>query len=151
MRSPFEKYTLFIPLRPLMNCKKMLCLVLRHPLFLSWFRALPIILDVLVVDIWILQPQINIPGKFYRNVYLSWNIILFNVYCWRMKPENSKSEWKKSFFIYVVIENPTGARTNINAKWEAIHMRQTVILSRDQNMAKYHQCRTSLTGYNFKR
>ena len=75
-----------------------------------------------------------------------------------MKHENSKnewnkskSEWKKSFFIYVVIEKSTGARTNINAKWESIYMRQNVILSRDQNLAKYHQCRASLTGYNVKR
>ena len=51
----------------------------------------------------------------------------------------------------MVIEKSTGARTNINAKWEAIYMRQNVILSRDQNLAKYHQCRASLTGYDVKR
>ena len=37
----------------------------------------------------------------------------------------------------MVIEKPTGARTNINGKWEAIYMRQTVILSRDQNLASF--------------
>ena len=35
--------------------------------------------------------------------------------------------------------------------WNTIYMRQNVILSRDQNLATYHQCRASLTGYDVKR
>ena len=35
--------------------------------------------------------------------------------------------------------------------WQTIYMRQNVILSRDQNLATYHQCRASLTGYDVKR
>ena len=42
-----------------------ICLVSRHSLFLSWFRALSIILGV---DIQILRPQSNTPGKFCRTL-----------------------------------------------------------------------------------
>ena len=42
------------------------------------------------------------------------------------------------------IEKPILARTNINEKREVVHMRQNVILNRDQNFATYHQCRASL-------
>ena len=42
-----------------------ICLVFRHSLFLSWFRALSIILGV---DIQIFRPQSNIPGKFCRTL-----------------------------------------------------------------------------------
>ena len=35
--------------------------------------------------------------------------------------------------------------------WETIYMRQNVILSRNLNLATYHQCRASLTGYDAKR
>ena len=35
--------------------------------------------------------------------------------------------------------------------WETIYMRQNQILSRNQDLATYHQCRASLTGYDVKR